>query len=85
MQDLPEDMIDPLAKRDETKITIYLSTREIFQRIYTNFYSVYSFQGPKGDRGINPFSPFPRKGLPGDEGLAGLPGTVTNNIVRNNI
>lgn len=35
-----------------------------------------TFQGPKGDRGMNPFSPFPRKGLPGDTGPPGLPGTI---------
>lgn len=25
---------------------------------------------------MNPFSPFPRKGLPGDTGPPGLPGTI---------
>lgn len=32
----------------------------------------------KGDQGINLFSPFPRKGLPGDMGLEGFPGIITN-------
>lgn len=51
-------------------------------RISLIFLYVYKIlfieQGPKGDHGMNVFSPFPRKGLLGDVGSQGLPGIRIN-------
>lgn len=44
-----------------------------------------NLKGPKGDPGINPFPPFPRRGLPGDTGVSGLPGMyIISYFVKDN-